>query len=203
MNTSVKSRIFEPFFTTKEVGKGTGLGLAMVYGIVKQHNGYIHVYSETGQGTTFKVYLPLIASPADNETTHRDDAVKGGSETVLLAEDDSSVRKLTKSVLEDFGYTVIEAVDGEDAVRKFNENRDTASLLVLDIIMPKKNGKETYEEIRKIKPGIKTLFTSGYTADVMHQKRILETGLDFIVKPTAPTAFLKKVRQVLDRPNAE
>jgi PAS domain S-box-containing protein len=203
MNTSVKSRIFEPFFTTKEVGKGTGLGLAMVYGIVKQHNGYIHVYSETGQGTTFKVYLPLIASPADDETTHRDDAVKGGSETVLLAEDDSSVRKLTKSVLEDFGYTVIEAVDGEDAVRKFNENRDTASLLVLDIIMPKKNGKETYEEIRKIKPGIKTLFTSGYTADVMHQKRILETGLDFIVKPTAPTAFLKKVRQVLDRPNAE
>jgi two-component system cell cycle sensor histidine kinase/response regulator CckA len=203
MDTSVKSRIFEPFFTTKEVGKGTGLGLAMVYGIVKQHNGYIHVYSEPGQGTTFKVYLPLIASTAGDEEQQGGDAVEGGSETVLLAEDDSSVRKLTKSVLEDFGYTVIEAVDGEDAVRKFNENRDTASLLVLDIIMPKKNGKETYEEIRKIRPGIKTLFTSGYTADVVHQKRIMETGLDFIVKPTSPSAFLKKVREVLDKSNAE
>ena len=199
MDENVKGRIFEPFFTTKEMGKGTGLGLAMVYGIVKQHNGYIHVYSEPGRGTTFKIYLPRIASPADNGTTRRDDAVKGGSETVLLAEDDSSVRKLSKSVLEDFGYTVIEAVDGEDAIRKFNENREAVGLLVLDIIMPKKNGKETYVEIRKIKPGIKALFTSGYTADVVHQKKIMETGMDFIVKPASPTAFLKKVREVLDK----
>ncbi len=125
--------------------------------------------------------------------------MKRGSETVLLAEDDSTVRELTRSVLEDFGYTVIEAVDGEDAVNKFHESRKPVDLLVLDIVMPKKKGKEAYEEIRKVDPGIKVLFTSGYTADVVHKKKIIDSGLDFIVKPSAPTVFLKRVREVLDR----
>ncbi len=199
MEPVVKSRIFEPFFTTKEVGKGTGLGLAMVYGIVKQHNGYIHVYSEPGQGSTFKIYLPLVDSAVVNAAGPREEEVKRGSETVLLAEDDSTVRELTRSVLEDFGYTVIEAVDGEDAVNKFHESRKPVDLLVLDIVMPKKKGKEAYEEIRKVDPGIKVLFTSGYTADVVHKKKIIDSGLDFIVKPSAPTVFLKRVREVLDR----
>ncbi len=203
MDEKVRNRIFEPFFTTKEVGKGTGLGLAMVYGIVKQHNGYIHVYSEPARGTAFKIYLPLIASTADKESEHGAENVKGGLETVLLAEDDSTVRTFMKHVLENFGYRVIEAADGEEAVRKFEENKEGVDLLVLDIIMPKKNGRETYQEIKKIRPAIRALLTSGYTADVVHQKGIMETGLDFILKPSTPTVLLKKVREVLDKPKAE
>jgi DNA-binding response OmpR family regulator len=122
-----------------------------------------------------------------------------GTETVLLAEDDEAVRNLTRSILEDFGYRVIEAADGEEAVRKFGDNKGAIDLLVLDIIMPKKNGKETYQEIRTIQPDIRALFTSGYTADIVHKKGILDTGLDFVLKPITPTAFLKKVREVLDR----
>ncbi len=203
MDETTRNRIFEPFFTTKDVGKGTGLGLAMVYGITKQHNGYILVNSEPGKGTKFKVYFPLILSPADGASAEEAVTVPRGIETVLLAEDDGAVRQLTNNVLEDFGYRVIEAVDGEDAVKKFLANRDQIQLLVLDIIMPKKNGKEAYQEICKIQPGIKVLFTSGYTADIIHRKGILETGLDFILKPIAPAIFLKKVREVLDKTNAE
>ena len=199
MDEPTRNRIFEPFFTTKEVGKGTGLGLAMVYGITKQHNGYILVYSEPGQGTTFKVYFPRITSVPDETAPPEQVMIPQGVETILIAEDDSTVRQLTHNVLEDFGYRVIEADDGEEAVKKFLENRDQIQLLVLDIIMPKKNGKETYQEINKIQPGIKVLFTSGYTADIIHRKGILDTGLDFILKPISPALFLKKVREVLDK----
>ncbi len=199
MDEITRNRIFEPFFTTKEVGKGTGLGLAMVYGITKQHNGYILVNSEPGKGTTFNVHFPLIPSTAHGASTEEAFTIPRGIETVLLAEDDSAVRQLTNNVLEDFGYAVIEAVDGEDAVKKFAENKDRIRLLVLDIVMPKKNGKEAYQEISKIRPGIKVLFTSGYTADIIHRKGILETGLDFILKPISPAIFLKKVREVLDK----
>jgi CheY-like chemotaxis protein len=199
MDEKTRNRIFEPFFTTKEVGKGTGLGLSMVYGIVKQHNGYITVDSEPGKGTTFKIYLPLVRPSAEEKNTKQPAAAARGTETVLLAEDDVAVRNLTRSVLEDFGYRVIEAADGEEAVRKFGENKGAVDLLVLDIIMPKKNGKEAYQEIRKIQPDIRALFTSGYTADIVHKKGILDTGLDFVLKPITPTEFLKKVREVLDR----
>jgi two-component system cell cycle sensor histidine kinase/response regulator CckA len=199
MDETTKNRIFEPFFTTKEVGKGTGLGLAMVYGITKQHEGYILVNSEPGEGTTFKIYFPRILPIAEGTSSEKVVTVPRGIETVLLAEDDGAVRQLTNNVLEDFGYQVIEAVDGEDAIKKFLENRDRIQLLVLDIVMPKKNGKEVYQEIRKIQPGIKVLFTSGYTADIIHRKGILETGLDFILKPISPAIFLKKVREVLDK----
>ncbi|OGW41905.1 MAG: hypothetical protein A2010_07315, partial [Nitrospirae bacterium GWD2_57_9] len=200
MDEKTRIKIFEPFFTTKEVGKGTGLGLAMVYGIVKQHSGYINVYSEPGQGTTFKLYLPLTAGPDRRRSPSEFSAdSQQGTETVLLAEDDEEVRRLTKTVLQDFGYSVIEAADGEEAVRKFLENREKVDLLVLDIIMPRKNGRETYLEIKAARPGIKALFTSGYTADVIHKKGILETGLDFVLKPISPTDFLNKVREVLDK----
>ena len=200
MEEKTRIKIFEPFFTTKEVGKGTGLGLAMVYGIVKQHSGYINVYSEPGQGTTFKLYLPLTAGPDRRRSPSEFSAdSQQGTETVLLAEDDEEVRRLTKTVLQDFGYSVIEAADGEEAVRKFLENREKVDLLVLDIIMPRKNGRETYLEIKAARPGIKALFTSGYTADVIHKKGILETGLDFVLKPISPTDFLNKVREVLDK----
>jgi PAS domain S-box-containing protein len=200
MDEKTRVKIFEPFFTTKEVGKGTGLGLAMVYGIVKQHTGYINVYSEPGQGTTFKLYLPLTTRPDRNSTaSHFPSSSDQGTETVLLAEDDEEVRTLTKTVLEDFGYKVIEAADGAEAVRKFMDNREKINLLVLDIVMPKKNGKEAYQEIKKARPDIKALFTSGYTADIVHKKGILETGLEFVLKPISPTEFLRKVRGVLDK----
>jgi PAS domain S-box-containing protein len=199
MGEKTIGKLFEPFFTTKEVGKGTGLGLAMVYGIVKQHAGYINVYSEKGKGTAFKIYLPLLQSEKPAEMEEKVPAPSPhGLETVLLAEDDEEVRKLTKTVLEDFGYRVIEAENGEQAVRKFIANKDAVDLLVFDIIMPGKNGKEAYREIRKIRPDIRALFMSGYTSDYIVSRGILETGLDLVLKPISPTDFLKKVREALD-----
>ncbi len=198
MDERTRERIFEPYFTTKELGKGTGLGLSMAYGMIKQHNGYINVYSESGEGTIFKIYLPSLES--EQKETKLPDSVtaKGGTETVLLAEDDTDVRRLAKEVLDEFGYTVIETVDGEDAIKTFIENKGGIDLLVLDVLMPKKNGKEVYEKIKKIRPGIKVLFTSGYTKDLIVKKGILEEGLHFITKPIFPTELLKKVREILD-----
>jgi PAS domain S-box-containing protein len=203
MDEKTKERIFEPFFTTREVGKGTGLGLAMVYGIIKQHEGYINAYSELGKGTTFKIYLPLIEARAEvREPTMPSSAGAGqpaGSETILLAEDDSEVRKITRNILEGSGYRVLEAVDGEDAVNKFLLNKDEIQLLIFDVIMPRKSGKDAYEEVKKIAPGVKALFTSGYTADIIHRKGVLEEGLNFIAKPVAPDILLRKIREVLDQ----
>ncbi|MBF8251003.1 MAG: sensor histidine kinase response regulator, PAS, PAS and PAS, partial [Deltaproteobacteria bacterium] len=202
MDEKIREKVFEPFFTTKEVGKGTGLGLAIVYGIVKQHNGYITVYSELGKGTTFKIYLPMtkpVTRDAAPVETAASTASATGTETVLVAEDDKSVMKLSKTLLETFGYTVIEAVNGEEAVQKYMENKDMIKLLILDVIMPKKNGKDAYEEIKKITPEARAIFMSGYTADIMHTKGIIENGMVFISKPISPTDFIKKVREVLDR----
>ena len=177
MNEKTRQRVFEPFFTTKEVGKGTGLGLAIVYGIVKQHNGFANVYSELGHGSTFKVYLPLIRSAYGAEKEASLSPPVGGTETILIAEDDAEVRRLTKNVLEEFGYTVVEAVDGEDAISKFLKHKRKVDLVMLDVVMPRKNGKEVYQYVRKIRPDIKALFTSGYTADVIHEKGVLDEGL--------------------------
>lgn len=198
MDEATMKRIFDPFFTTKEVGKGTGLGLSIVYGIIKQHNGYINVYSEPGKGTTFRIYLPLYRVRGEAvEEVPTELAAPRGTETVLLAEDEEPVRTTTGTVLRQFGYTVIEAVDGEDALRKFREHRDEIDLLLLDVIMPKKNGKEVYNEIKSIRPDIRVLFSSGYTSDIMHRKGILEEGLPFISKPYTPGALLVKIREVL------
>ena len=199
MDEKTRDRIFEPFFTTKEVGKGTGLGLAMVYGIIKQHDGYIHVYSEPDKGTTFRIYLPVIESEIEEIKTEDLKSVKGGAETVLVAEDDASVRKLIQDILEKYGYKVITAEDGEDAVNKFMENMGVIQLLLFDVIMPRKNGKEAYTEIKKIKSDIKVLFLSGYTADIIHKKGILEEGMNFILKPVSINKLLGKVREVLDK----
>ncbi len=199
MDEETRGRIFEPFFTTKETGKGTGLGLAMVYGMIKQHKGYVNVYSELEKGTTFKIYLPVVKSAVETERLSIEPtSIIGGVETILLAEDDSVVRKLTKNVLEEFGYTVIEAEDGEEALDKFTGNEDNVRLLLLDVIMPKKSGKEVYEEIRKTHPAMKALFMSGYTANVIHKKGILDKDLHFISKPASPVELLRKVRKVLD-----
>lgn len=201
MDEKTRERIFEPFFTTKEVGKGTGLGLAIVYGIVKQHNGYINVSSEPGKGTTFRIYLPVI-KPVAEEIKPEILTVPvpiQGTETILIAEDEAEVRNLVNAVLEGAGYKTITAVDGEDAVKKFMKNRDKIQLLLFDVIMPGKSGKEAYNVIRKKRPGIKVLFTSGYSEDMVDKKIILKEGLNFISKPLSPTDLLRKVREILDK----
>jgi two-component system, cell cycle sensor histidine kinase and response regulator CckA len=198
MDDKMRERIFEPFFTTKESGKGTGLGLALVYSITKQHEGSIHVYSEVGRGTAFKIYLPVVPMAAE-ETLHSNlPPITGGTETILVAEDDETVRALTSSILEQFGYVVIQAEDGEDAVNKFMMNRDNVKMLLLDVIMPKKNGKEVYDKIRIFKPEVKSLFLSGYTAEIIQQKGLLDKGLNFILKPAPMNDLLRKVRSILD-----
>jgi len=198
MDEKIREKIFEPFFTTKEVGKGTGLGLAMVYSIVKQHDGYINVYSEPGKGTTFKILLPHISSKVKSLKDEGLQNAKGGIETILIGEDDQQVRNLLKEVLSHAGYNIIEAVDGDDAIKVFHENKDKIDLLILDVIMPKKNGKEVYDEIRKVKSDIKVIFVSGYSADIMNKKGILEFGLNFISKPVSPDKLLIKIRDILD-----
>jgi CheY-like chemotaxis protein/two-component sensor histidine kinase len=199
MDSETRLRIFEPFFTTKELGKGTGLGLAVVYGIVKQHEGYVNVYSEPGKGTTFRIYLPEIsASVREGDETPEEEPPMRGTETILLAEDDKPVRNLVKTVLEEYGYKVIAAVDGEDAVNKYRENRDKIELLLFDLIMPKKTGKEAYDEIGKIKPDIKIIYSSGYAPDIIRQRALVHDQVTVAFKPLSPKDLLKKVRSVLD-----
>ena len=199
MNEETRQRIFEPFFTIKEVGKGTGLGMAVVYGIVKQHDGYINVHSELGIGTTFEVYLPLIEPAASLKKTVTNIAYSaGGDETILLAEDDESLRETTLTVLKEFGYKVITAVDGEDAVIKFRDHKDSIRLLLLDLVMPKQNGKEVYDEIVEIRPDIKVIFMSGYTPDIVRQKLAIENRVAMLSKPISPNYLLQEVRNALD-----
>ncbi len=199
MDETTRKRIFEPFFTTKDMGRGTGLGLSIVYGIVQQHNGFVNVYSEPGKGTNFKIYLPIVQTPVEADRALDIPASVGGSETILLAEDDEKVRELSRQVLQGSGYTVIIAGDGEEAVRKFLEQKDRIRLAILDVVMPTLTGGAAYQEMKKIRPNIKALFISGYTADAVHIQRLLAEGMDFIQKPVAPTDFLKKVREVLDK----
>jgi two-component system cell cycle sensor histidine kinase/response regulator CckA len=194
-----RAHLFEPFFTTKEVGKGTGLGLSIIYGIVKQHEGYIDMESEPGKGTTFSIYLPLIKEKMKEIERKPEPRPKSGTETILIGEDDSNVRELTRCLLEEFGYRVLEAVDGFDTVEKFRSNRDKIQLVILDVIMPRKNGRDVYEEITRIKPGVKTIFLSGYASDILTSKGIFQDGLNFLIKPVLPGVFLNKVREVLGK----
>jgi PAS domain S-box-containing protein len=200
MDKETSDKIFEPFFTTKDVGKGTGLGLAMVYGTVKQHNGYITVYSEQGRGTIFKIYIPLVSLNIEKEGEVASESLPvGGTETILVAEDDPVLRKLDSKVLTEYGYNVILAEDGEDAINKFMDNKDKIHICILDMIMPKKSGKETYEAIKKIRSDVRIIFASGYAADRIQKDELLEKGLNFIQKPILPNEFLKKIRAVLDQ----
>jgi len=198
MDQKTQDRIFEPFFTTKEVGKGTGLGLAVVYGIIKQHEGFITVYSEPGKGTTYKIYLPITKATIEQKRTLKTADTWDGSETILVAEDDEAVRHLTVKLLTEAGYRVVEASNGEEAVRKYKEQKDAIQLLLLDVIMPRKNGKEVYDEISGIRPDIKTIFMSGHAGDVFERKHINGKRFNIIMKPVSPLSLLHKVREVLD-----
>jgi two-component system, cell cycle sensor histidine kinase and response regulator CckA len=198
IDPEILDHVFEPFFTTKEVGKGTGLGLASAYGIVKQHNGYIVVSSKPGKGTTVDIYLPVPHRQPSQETTTIEEA-NGGSETILLVEDDPAVRNLLGTILERGGYTVIGATDGDDALRVYEKHRARIDLVVLDVVMPGRNGKEVLEEIARSDPHAKALFMSGYTGDVVIGKGIHTETVDFLQKPLTVNGLLSKVREVLDR----
>jgi CheY-like chemotaxis protein len=199
MDEDTRKKIFEPFFTTKAVGRGTGLGLAVAYGIIKDHDGYITVHSEPGAGTTFKLFLPLISSETRQETiADKKEAPIVGTETLLLVEDDESTRELIGIILKERGYTVIEAVDGKDGLKKFMENRETIQLLISDLIMPIMNGKEAFDEMKVWRPELKAVFISGYAPDAIREKVRLESGVAMISKPILPHVFLKTIRTVLD-----
>lgn len=198
MDEQTRSRIFEPFFTTKELGRGTGLGLAIVYGAIKQNKGYVTVSSEPGSGTCFTLYLPLIDSAAVKEPSPRQIGMdQRGTGTILVAEDDPTLRNLLRLMLREFGYAVIEAVDGDDAIDKFSQHRGLVDLLVLDVIMPRKNGRETYESIRKMRPGIKTVFISGYSNDVINRDLLHNNNCRYLAKPISPAALLDMIKELL------
>ncbi len=199
MDERVKKRIFDPFFTTKDVGRGTGLGLAICYGIIKQHDGHIECSSEPGAGTTFLIYLPLVRKDAQRSAPTKVGPLTKGSETVLVAEDDPAAMEVTTEILTEFGYKVIPAGDGEEAVAIFRDNCQGIDLCILDVVMPKKRGFEALEEIRRIKPAAKVLFMSGYSEDVASLDRLVKLGIDFIPKPLEIHSLLEKVREALDR----
>jgi PAS domain S-box-containing protein len=191
-------KIFEPFYSTKTVGEGTGLGLSIAYGIIKQHSGSILVSSEPGKGTTFTIYLPLYEGHACEENPRTPAPQAAGMKTVLVAEDEAIVRCFLKRMLERAGYKVIIADNGDEAVARFRAN-DDISLVLSDVVMPGKNGKEVLDEIRMLKPGIKVVFISGYAADVIHDRGMLDEGTDLVQKPFNKNVLLQKVREILDR----
>ncbi len=199
MDQALLEHIFEPFFTTKELHKGTGLGLSIVYGIIMKHGGFVKAYSEPGHGTTFKIYLPLSHKEKQDAHQEKPAPLPSGHESILLVEDEEHVRAVTRALLQEFGYAVLEASDGEDAVRVFQENKDRVQLVISDLIMPKMNGRDAYEEMKKIRPGVKVIFTSGYTADIITQKGLLAAGVNFMAKPLNLAELLKKIRDVLER----
>jgi PAS domain S-box-containing protein len=199
MDLQTQARIFDPFFTTKELGKGTGLGLATVYGIVKQTGGYIWVYSEIGQGTVFRVYLPRTdkaAQPAEREQTELQELQ--GSETILVAEDSESLREMAQEYLESMGYNVIAAASGEKALQWAKEFDGPIHLLLTDVVMPEMSGPELANQLASLRPGMKIIFTSGYTDDAIARQGILDPEVAFIQKPYRPRALAKKIRQVLN-----
>ena len=198
MDEETRERIFEPFFTTKGPDKGSGLGLAVVYGIVKQHGGFIHVYSEPGKGTTFRVYFPTVDAPPDSKVAAVRAIIRGGSETILLAEDDEAVRHLTEKTLSAYGYRVLVACNGEEAVDIFRRHNKEIAMALLDMVMPKKGGMQAYEEMVKTNPGLKRLFMSGYSPDAIHDSFVLHPGTPFLQKPFGPGNLARRVREVLD-----
>jgi two-component system, cell cycle sensor histidine kinase and response regulator CckA len=198
MTPEIRSHIFEPFFTTKEKGKGTGLGLATVYGIVKQSGGFIWVYSEPEQGATFKVYLPRVdALPERLQPAAAPAAHCRGSETLLVVEDEEGVRILVRDYLRMNGYTVLEAGHGEEALRIAGEHSGAIALMITDVIMPGMNGRELAERMAILRPGMKVLYMSGYAETAVYRKGVLEPGAPFLQKPFGPPDLGRKVRDVL------
>lgn len=198
MDEGTLASMFDPFFTTKDVGEGTGLGLAPVYGLVKQHDGLLHVESEIDKGTAIKIYLPIVERSAVAESSKTFGLAPLGSETILLAEDDEMVREFSHVLLEQSGYKVLAAGDGEEAVRTIEESADRIDLAVLDVMMPKLGGKAVFDHIQAHRPGTRVLFSSGYSMDSIHTNFVLDEGLALIQKPYQRDELLRRIREVLD-----
>ncbi len=199
MDAATRSRIFEPFFTTKGSGKGTGLGLSTVYGIVKQSGGTIHVYSEPGRGSTFKVYLPRVEKAAEALEARQATDSPRGTETILLVEDEDVVRDLAREILEMHGYTVLEAPHPGEAILICERHGGPIHLMVSDVVMPKLSGPDLHARVAPLRPGMKVLFTSGYTDGALTHDGVLSADMAFISKPFSPDALARKVREVLEQ----
>jgi CheY-like chemotaxis protein len=198
MDAETRGRIFEPFFTTKGPGEGTGLGLATVYGIVKQSGGYLSVYSEEGRGTTFKMYLPRIDAQVEPRKRQTDVVGDGGTETILLVEDEDIVRTLVREMLESAGYAVVDAGSPARALEVAAEHEGSLDLLVTDVVMPGMSGRDLAERLVASRPGLRVLYTSGYTQDVISHQGVLDSDTAFLEKPFSSAALRRAVRDVLD-----
>jgi CheY-like chemotaxis protein len=198
MDEATLERIFEPFFTTKEAGRGTGLGLSTVYGIVKQSGGYISSYSEVDSGSVFKVYLPRTSGKRENVKADSGKADARGTELILLVEDDIGVRRMVATILESSGYTVLEAANASAALAIFNNRPDEIDMLLTDVVMPGMSGRVLAEQITSVRADMPVLYMSGYTDDAIVRHGLLSEGLQFLQKPFAAEALSRKVREVLD-----
>jgi signal transduction histidine kinase len=199
MSREILDHIFEPFFTTKETGKGTGLGLATVYGIVRQNNGFISVYSEPGQGSAFRIYIPrYIERGTEKAAESGHDSPRGGTETILIVEDEGTLLKLARRILEGHGYTVLSARTPAHAIRQVEAHEGEIHLLMTDVVLPEMNGRELYEKLITMRSSLKCLYMSGYTADAIAHRGVLDEGIHFLQKPFDHKAMARKVREVLD-----
>lgn len=199
MDTEILDKLFEPFFTTKEMGKGTGLGLATVYGIVKQNKGFINVYSEPGQGTTFKIYLPRhIGKPGQMRSESPAEPAMRGYETILLVEDEPAILIMTTMMLERLDYTVVAASTSGEAISLAREHAGEIHLLMTDVVMPEMNGRDLAKNLLSLYPNLKRLFMSGYTANVIAHRGMLDKGVNFIQKPFSIKELTVKVREAID-----
>lgn len=199
MDRETQARAFEPFFTTKEKGKGTGLGLSSVYGIVTQSGGHVQLYSEPGQGSTFRVYLPAVQEAATTAEAIAPAETQGGGETILVAEDNDAVRQGIIDMLQAYGYTVVSAGDGKEALRIAETHPGTLHVLLTDVVMPEIDGRQLAERLRAVRPEVRIIFMSGYTEDVVIHQGVLHAGIEFVQKPFTPSVLARKVREVLDR----
>jgi CheY-like chemotaxis protein len=199
MDREILDHVFEPFYTTKDVGKGTGLGLAMVYGIVKNHEGYILCYSEVSMGTTFKIYLPAMEQSGEKQKPNEmEDLFKGGDETILLVDDEEYIRELGVELLTDAGYKVLAAIDGEEGLELYRKEQKNIDLVILDLVIPGMGGKKCYEEILKINPNAKILVVSGYSANGPGKEAMKAGVKGFVGKPFDVSHLLETIRAILD-----
>jgi len=203
MDEATRQQIFEPFFTTKESGRGTGLGLSIIYGIVNQHKGHISVYSELRQGTTFRILLPLLEEKVSaNASKACHEPLPGGNETILVVDDEAAIRQYLELFLTSLGYSVLFARDGQEAIDIFSNHEHDVSLVLMDIIMPNKNGREAAREINNIDPDTRIVYTSGYPADLISDRNLLEAGAELLMKPLMPTELALRLRAALNGKNS-